>query len=53
MERLRADVTSVMGITETPTRELIRRMPYLASVIKESMHPSSQPVTPSVINSCP
>ncbi|MCJ1244075.1 hypothetical protein MMC30_001272 [Trapelia coarctata] len=37
MERLRAEVTSVMGNTENPTRELIRRMPYLASIIKESL----------------
>ena len=41
MDRLRSEVLSVMGDGEHPTREQIRRMPYLASVIKESMRAPS------------
>ena len=37
MSRLRKEVQSVMDDTECPSREQIRKMPYLASVIKESM----------------
>lgn len=37
MQRLRAEVTSVMDEAEYPTRERIRKMPYLSCVIKESV----------------
>ncbi|OIW28801.1 cytochrome P450 [Coniochaeta ligniaria NRRL 30616] len=37
MERLRREVKSVMGDLTRPTREQIRRMPFLACVIKESL----------------
>lgn len=36
MDRLKKEVYSVMGTSEKPTREHVRKMPYLASVIKES-----------------
>lgn len=36
MHRLRAEISTVMGDSESPNREQIRRMPYLARVIKES-----------------
>ena len=36
MNRLRSEIYSVMGESEHPSREQIRRMPYLACVIKES-----------------
>ncbi|KAJ5255207.1 hypothetical protein N7505_010358 [Penicillium chrysogenum] len=36
MERLRREIASVMEGGTTPSREQIRRMPYLACVIKES-----------------
>ena len=36
MERLRKEVHSVLSDEEHPTREKIRKMPYLALVIKES-----------------
>ena len=36
MDRLRSEVLSVMGDAVHPSREQIRRMPYLASVVKES-----------------
>lgn len=36
MNRLRDEVSSVMGESENPTREQIRRMPYLFCVVKES-----------------
>jgi Cytochrome P450 len=37
MERLRREVLSVVSDAAHPTREQIRRMPYLANVIKESL----------------
>ena len=37
MERLRQEIRAVVGYTEAPTREQIRKMPYLDIVIKESM----------------
>ncbi|KAJ5846654.1 hypothetical protein N7534_010323 [Penicillium rubens] len=37
MERLRREIASVMEGGTTPSREQIRRMPYLACVIKESL----------------
>jgi len=37
MDRLRREISSVMGNSEYPTREQIKRMPYLACVIKESL----------------
>ncbi|CAF9923181.1 MAG: hypothetical protein ALECFALPRED_002318 [Alectoria fallacina] len=37
MESLRQEVRSVVGYVEHPTREQIRKMPYLAMVIKESL----------------
>ncbi|KAL9606063.1 MAG: hypothetical protein Q9179_000743 [Wetmoreana sp. 5 TL-2023] len=37
MQRLREEIRSAMGDKAHPTREDIRRMPYLAMVIKESM----------------
>ena len=36
MDRLRREIVSVLGGGEHPTRDQIRRMPYLASVVKES-----------------
>lgn len=43
MESLRQEVRSVVGYVEHPTREQIRKMPYLAMVIKESTEPYSRP----------
>jgi cytochrome P450 len=37
MERLRREVSGVMGDSASPTREQIRRMPFLACVVKESL----------------
>ncbi|EEP76094.1 hypothetical protein UREG_00942 [Uncinocarpus reesii 1704] len=37
MERLRAEVASVMRESSHPTRQQIRKMPFLACVIKESL----------------
>ena len=37
MDRLRQEVLSVVGDAADPTREQIRRMPYLANVLIESM----------------
>ncbi|KAK3352443.1 cytochrome P450 [Lasiosphaeria hispida] len=37
MERLRHEVQTVMGDLTSPTREQIRAMPFLASVVKESL----------------
>lgn len=36
METLRQEVQTVVGYAEHPTREQIRKMTYLAMVIKES-----------------
>lgn len=36
MERLRKEIRSVLGDDEHPTREHVKKMPYLALVIKES-----------------
>jgi hypothetical protein len=36
MDRLRNEVSSVMGDQVHPSREQIRKMPYLANVITES-----------------
>ena len=36
MNRLREEIVSVIGEEHHPTREQIRRMPYLANVVKES-----------------
>ena len=38
MERLRKEVDRIVGHTEHPTREQIRKMTYLAIIIKESTH---------------
>ncbi|TVY80279.1 Cytochrome P450 [Lachnellula suecica] len=35
MNRLRSEIAAVMGASEQPSREQIRRMPFLACVIKE------------------
>ena len=37
MNRLRKEIVSVMGNQEQPSRQQIRRMPYLARVVKESL----------------
>ncbi|KAI1081970.1 n-alkane-inducible cytochrome P-450 [Whalleya microplaca] len=37
MERLRSEVAGVMGGSHYPSREQIRRMPFLACVVKESL----------------
>ena len=37
MDRLREEIKSVMGHEESPSREQIRKMPFLACVIKESL----------------
>jgi hypothetical protein len=37
LEKLRKEIYNVLGQTNSPTREQIRKMPYLANVIKESM----------------
>lgn len=44
MERLRREIGAVVGNTQAPTREQIRKMPYLATVIKESTRPSHSPL---------
>lgn len=36
MDRLQREIYSIMGKSEHPNREQIRRMPFLACVIKES-----------------
>ena len=36
MDRLRAEILSILGHGKHPTRDLIRKMPYLAIVVKES-----------------
>ena len=36
MDRLRAEILSILGDGKHPTRDLIRKMPYLALVVKES-----------------
>lgn len=36
MERLRHEIFSVLSDEQHPTRDLIRKMPYLALVVKES-----------------
>ena len=36
MERLRREVAAVMGESAVATREQIRKMPFLACVVKES-----------------
>lgn len=36
MNRLRREVASAMGTAASPTREIVRKMPFLACVIKES-----------------
>ena len=36
MERLRREIVSVLSDQEQPSREQIRKMPYLALVVKES-----------------
>lgn len=38
IDRLRVEISSVMGDAEYPTREQIRQMPYLACIIKESTY---------------
>jgi Cytochrome P450 len=38
MDRLQKEIGSVMGDSEFPTREKIKKMPYLACVIKESQY---------------
>ena len=38
MARLRSEIGSVLGDGEHPSREKIRKMPYLAMVVKESEH---------------
>ena len=38
MARLRSEIGSVLGDAEHPSREKIRKMPYLAMVVKESEH---------------
>ncbi|CAG8957827.1 hypothetical protein HYFRA_00000167 [Hymenoscyphus fraxineus] len=37
MEKLRKEISSIMGTSAHPTREQIKRMPYLSCVIKESL----------------
>jgi hypothetical protein len=47
MSRLRQEIAAVMKDFETPTRELIRRMPFLSCVIKEStLFPAISPQLP-------
>lgn len=36
MERLREEVAAIMGARAVATREQIRKMPFLACVVKES-----------------
>ena len=38
MERLRHEISSTLKDGEHPTRDLIRKMPYLALVVKESQN---------------
>jgi cytochrome P450 len=37
MERLRTEIENVMGGSTSPTRDQIRKMPFLACVVKESL----------------
>ena len=37
VECLRTEINSVLGEAEYPTREQIRKMPYLALMVKECM----------------
>jgi hypothetical protein len=39
MIRLREEIASVMGDSTHPTKEQVRKMPYLSCVIKESKYP--------------
>ena len=41
MECLRKEIRTVIGYAEHPSREQIRKMTYLAMIIKESMHSES------------
>lgn len=41
MKRLREEVYTVVGYAEHSTREQIRKMPYLAMIVKESAHSNS------------
>ena len=43
MGRLRREIRSVIGEDQRPTREQIKRMPYLGLVIKESKNPITIP----------
>ena len=48
LARLRREIVSVLGDEEYPTRDQIRKMPYLTFVVKESkcdqlLLPNSQP----------
>lgn len=47
MIRLREEIASVMGDSAHPTKEQIRKMPYLSCVIKESKY--SFPSIPSPV----
>ena len=38
MRRLRQEITSVVGASQCPDREQIRKMAYLGYVIKESQY---------------
>jgi cytochrome P450 len=46
MDRLRREVSSVMGESEQPNREQVRRMPFLACVIKESKESRTRLIIP-------
>ena len=51
-DRLRKEVSSVMGDSEHPTREQIRKMPYLGCVIRESKD-YSKSKGPHRLTACP
>lgn len=53
MKRLREEIASVMDGNLTPTRDQIKKMPYLACVIKESESSSSLIPTEQVTHLTP
>ena len=48
MERLRREIRSALGDEEYPTREQLRKIPYLTLVIRESMSLKNPPQGPAL-----
>ena len=51
MKRLREEVHTIVGYKKHPTREQIRKMPYLSMIIKESMNLYSVTSSKSLMHS--